>query len=506
MCWDNFDPDEIWAQVPVRMQRSGSIGEAKGTIRSSRIDAVDDKRTNTRASTSEGGRWQRGVALPPPEESANRRRSQQEDAENPNDLWDDPLGGGPTGAASDFSAFGAIPDEPGSGDGGDAFDFDKMTEATNRFEMERRGSKGSDGLSDDEDEKIHSIHVNPQRPLASAGTTIQSGSGDDVNVFEDFETPGESDQSEALAKGAEENKDASSRLMEMIGVNKEEPNAVTAEPEPEVPALKQEDAWVLGGDSSKEQRSAVIPSNPWGSIIGADPNLQQQSGIDLSSRLEAASAEQKAREAQIAAEMERRKEQEEEAKRRAQQQQQQQQQPAAKPSQVELVLMERISTFLENSWGRSDLMSILSTLHAEDSRVIPLLGNVDALRALIARHPTRIGLRQDPAFGSEMAVLLLTNSQYMKVEQLARQEELQRLEQQRREEAMRQAAAQKPQVPVISADAPWFYSDPQGNVQVRTIVCTLSFRFVELLSCLLLDPVGTVPRRGNASVARGRLL
>ena len=419
------------------MQRSGSIGEAKGTIRSSRIDAVDDKKTNTRASQSsaEGGRWQRGVALPPPDENANRKRAQQVDAENPNDLWDDPLGGGPTGAASDFSAFGAIPDEPGSGggDGGDAFDFDKMTEATNRFEMERRGSKGSDGLSEDEDEKMHSVHVNPQRPLASAGTTIQSGSGDDVNVFEDFETPGESDQSEAAVKEAGEDKDASSRLMKMIGVNKEETNVAATEPEPEVPAAKQEDSWGLGGDSNKEQRSAAIPSNPWGSIIGGDPNLQQQSGMDLSSRLEAVSAEQKARDAQIAAEMERRKAQEEEAKRRAQQQRQP---PATKPSQVELVLMERISTFLENSWGRSDLISILSTLHAEDSRVIPLLGNVDALRALIARHPTRIGLRQDPAFGSEMAVLLLTNTQYAKQEQLARQEEIQRMEQQRREEAM----------------------------------------------------------------------
>lgn len=453
------------------MSRSGSIGGPKGPP-TSRLDAAaaEDKRR-----ASAGGRWQRGVALPPPEETANRtsRRPPQVDAENPNDLWDDPVTGG---AASDFSAFGAIPDEPGKGGGGgggDVFDFEKMTEATNRFEMERHGSKGSDAFSEGEDEQnVHAVHVNPHRPLASAGTTIQSGSGDDVNVFEDFdETPGESD---AAVKEAGENTSASSRLMKMIGVNKESTDykaAAPAEtPAADAPATKEADSWGLAENSTEVQapKGAAIPSNPWGSIIGADPNPQQQGGMDLASRLEAVSAEQKARDAQIAAEMERRKAQEEEAKRRAQQQS-----AAARPqqpSQVELVLMERISTFLENSWGKSDLMSILSTLHVEDSRVIPLLGNVDALRALISRHPNRIGLRQDPAFGSEMAVLLLTNAQWAKQEHIARQEEQRRMELQRREEAMRRAAAQKPQVPVISADAPWFYSDPQNNVQVSLLL------------------------------------
>ena len=65
---------------------------------------------------------------------------------------------------------------------------------------------------------------------------------------------------------------------------------------------------------------------------------------------------------------------------RARQQAIQQQQQSAH-SQVELVLMERISVILENSWGRSDLVSILNTLHSEDSRVIPLLGNAEALSA-----------------------------------------------------------------------------------------------------------------------------
>ena len=474
MCWDTFDPDEIWAQVSrERVARSGSISGPKGPP--SRLDAADDK--TRRASTDRGGgRWQRGVALPPPDENANRRRAQVE-ADNPNDLWDDP-NAGPTAAASDFSAFGAIPDDPNDR-GVDAFDFEKMAEVTNRFEMERRGSKGSDALSEDEDEiASHTVHVNPHRPLASTGTTIQSGSGDDVNVFEDFDTPGEAEETDATVKGANEDMSASSRLMEMIGVNKEETDLATAGAA-DAAASKPVDSWGLTGNGTDGQdaKSAAIPSNPWGSLMGADPNQQQRSGMDLASRLEAVAAEQKAREAQIAAEIERRKAQDAELFRR-QQEEEEAKRRAAKPqqpSQVELVLMERISTFLENSWGRSDLMSILSTLHAEDSRVIPLLGTIDALRALIARHPNRIGLRQDPAFGAEMAVLLLTNAQWVKQEQLARQEELQRIEQQRREEAMRRAAAaaQKSQVPLISAGAPWFYSDPQNNVQVRTAVCLI---------------------------------
>lgn len=143
VCWDNFDPDEIWAQVPQnRTARSGSISGPKGPP-PSRLDAADDKRRAPPASTGGGGgRWQRGVALPPQDETQQRRRVQHVDADDPNDLWDSPIAG-PTGAASDFSAFGAIPDEPNGGGGGpsgggggDAFDFDKMTEATNRFEME----------------------------------------------------------------------------------------------------------------------------------------------------------------------------------------------------------------------------------------------------------------------------------------------------------------------------------------------------------------------------------
>jgi hypothetical protein len=430
------------------------------------------------------------------------------------------VGGGTTGAAADFSAFGAIPDDPKSGgasggqSGSDAFDFNAMAEASRRFDMERHGSKGSDILSEDEDNNVHSVQVNPHRPLASAGTTIQSGSGDGVNVFEDFDDdmPEETDGSEPTVKSGAVNDSASSRLMKMIGVNNDAPKEEASEVE--ASDTKQINSWVMEEKNTevRDPKTAAIPSNPWGTALGTDAN--QHVGIDLSSRLEAVVSEQKLREARIAAEIERRRraQEEEEAKQRALRAQReqaeaakaQQQGGAAGHSQVELVLMERISTFLENSWGRSDLVSILSTLHAEDTRVIPLLGSVDSLRALIARHPNRIGLRQDPAFGNEMAVLLLTNTQW----QRAREEEFQRAKQERREEAMRLAAAAQ-QKPRILADAPWFYSDPQNNIQVGKVlsvvrgllaVCCLTLLFI----CSVI--IGAIQRRGDATVAGGWLL
>jgi hypothetical protein len=65
-----------------------------------------------------------------------------------------------------------------------------------------------------------------------------------------------------------------------------------------------------------------------------------------------------------------------------------------------------------------------------------------------------------------MAVLLMTNAQWQQRQQQeaearTRQQELQRLEQQRR-----MAAAQQEAKSATDPNAPWFYSDPQGNVQV----------------------------------------
>ena len=48
--------------------------------------------------------------------------------------------------------------------------------------------------------------------------------------------------------------------------------------------------------------------------------------------------------------------------------------------------MERITLMLENSWqSTAELGLILTTLHAEDERVKPLLRTVDDLRALVKR-------------------------------------------------------------------------------------------------------------------------
>lgn len=515
VCWDTFDADEIWAQAArERSLRNAAKGVSSGP--SIGLGTLADRSEGRRGSGGPPGRWQRGVALPPPGETRARSASRGSEGDT-GDLWDDPVGGA-TGAASDFSAFGAIPDDSEKGSTG-AFDFSEMAKASQRFDEELHGgSRGEGGASDGEDaaEVTHSVPVDPRRPLAAAGTTIRSGSGDDVNVFEDFdENEGaEGEAAPEAVKSADENPTDSSRLMKMIGVTKETGTV---------------SAWGSAADTAEAQSSAgavnsvssAIPSNPWGGPMIPVGGAQSGEGLGLSSRLEAAMAEQKAREAQVAAEMEKRRQlqesemmrrrEEEEAQRRAalvaqqkaqaQQQAEMQQQAGGGHSQVELVLIERISTILENNWGRSEPMAILSKLHSEDPRVVPLLGNVDALRALIARHPRRVGLRQDPASGAEIAVLILTNAQWQQHQQAqarAEQEEIQRRQEQERAQAMHaeseaararaeaeRAAAAQPIVP----DAPWFYADPQNNIQVReflTIMISTELILSRLTMCCLL--------------------
>lgn len=523
VCWDTLDADEIWATVPTRrssmpMPKPGGVSRVSSTGGIEEGGAPEGRRRSYVAPSS--GRWQRGQALPPSEEG---KRGKDKDANSPDDLWDDPVGGA-TGAAMDFSAFGGMPQgdlkgETGSVGSGDAFDFEKMAEASKKFEAEFRGA--GDGGAEDESE-LAEKRVDPKRPLAMAGTTIRSGSGDDVNVFEDFDAPG-AEEAEGLApstvqpalqpdaaggNGAEE---ASSRLMAMIGVKKDDSaGGILAGIKSEGSGDDNLSPWNGGGAPATDPTagllglgpatsSTAIPLNPWGDPIlptPAQPTQQNMGiGMDLASRLESFAAEQKAREA---AEMEqkellRRRQEQEEQQRRAMQQQQaqerarqqaqynqnqnpqqnqnQQQQTSSPQSQVELVLMERITTILENSWGRSDLMSILSTLHAEDSRVIPLLSNVDLLRDLIAHNPRRVALRQDQAFGAEMAVLQMTNAQWQQHEQQVRaqqqqqQEELRRQEQLRMENIQRQRSMSNDGPPRVNPEAPWFYSDPQGNIQ-----------------------------------------
>lgn len=489
VCFDTFDADAIWATVPAR--RSSS---AKLTREASTGEAEAPRRPSARISSS-GGRWQRGVALPPPSATAPAtRRDKDSIADNPEDLWDDPVSS--SGAAADFSAFGDLGDNEEGDGGGDVFDFEKMAEESRLLESELH--------PENESATGNGPANRAPRPLAVVGTTILSGSGEDVNVFEDFDDPAnelssaptesttpDSTQENNAVKSATEDPTASSRLMAMIGVN---PDRAANEAEGlSLAALVGAPATVEGSTPMKSPvpgptsalagwgaepnpSSAVnglsIPLNPWGgsSLLGGPPATQptiptpQPQDLDLQARLREAEMQQKAREHLH-------RQQEMEAQKRAQQQQQQQeaQRQAGVQSQVELVLMERISTILENSWGRSDLVSVLTTLHSEDSRVIPLLNNVDALRALLMRNVNRVRLQHDHAFGTEMAVLLMTNAQWQQNQAARAQQEgmRRRIQEQEEQEAQRQRveSAARSRGNGLRPDAPWFYSDPQGNIQ-----------------------------------------
>ena len=149
VCWDTFDADAIWAQVPSRRPSAPlKPGEVPG-----------ERRRSYNSSTG-GGRWQRGQALPPSED-----RRKEKDASNPDDLWDDPIGGA-TGAATDFSAFGELPE---GGAGGDAFDFDKMAEASRELEEELHGPSdvGGSGGNNNAATGAVELKVDEKRPLAT---------------------------------------------------------------------------------------------------------------------------------------------------------------------------------------------------------------------------------------------------------------------------------------------------------------------------------------------------
>jgi len=582
VCWDTFDADTIWAQAGAmareRRISTPSKGPSNGqTLRPQGSTPHRDRPTPNNhnhnpnspsneppphvssnsnplpsANRNEGGAgtWRRGVALPPPSMEENRgggggghHNHRYNDAENPEDLWDDP--GAVTAAAMDFSAFGgSLDDQPRSRNGSvgsEGFDLGVMSEAAQKFEEDIHGT------GDEEENGVMARSVDAMRPLADAHTTIRSGSGDDVNVFEDFGAPtevvqdaqgaGKVKEKEVQAVKSGEKQTASSRLMSMIGVtsdgNNSEPGHVIEE-DKDLASLGDE---VDGHKSSSSifSFSSNIPKNPWGDPViidnaptsveitnestgGSVGGSSVGGGLDLAARLKEVALEKQTSEQQhTVAEQEQerlqREEQEannrflEEEKRRmamlvqqqaeqARQQQaaalqaatahQQQPQPQPVPpqpvppqhNQLELILIERISTILENNWGRSDLGIILQTLHNEDSRVIPLLGSVDALRALIARHPRRIAIAKDPTFGADIAVLGVTNSVWQQQQQAA--EEQRRLQLQQEQQKMiaaqqQEAAAARAKAESRAREAatesiritndPWFYADPQGNVQ-----------------------------------------
>ena len=484
------------------------------------MDGHQDRRGSI---NHDSGAWRRGVALPPAE-SGNRRNNRYEDAETPDDLWDDPSSTNPTKAAADFSAFGGnLEDDPLQITG--EFDLGVMSEAAMKFEEDLRRGSGSGNSSQkggsDGDGEVNDRHVNPKRPLASEGTTIRSGSGDNVSVFEDFDEPDmsnkdTSEESRNSIKAGEE-QTASSRLMQMIGVTNDTKEDSNAEGEDTNVDATATDTTATNETITSEPAttslfsfSSGVSKNPWGDPTPSSSTSTppESFGLDLAAKLQESSIDPQLNmtnesERLKREEMERmRMREQEEEKRRAtllaqqqqaelvlrqqqaareqqqkqaqQQQQAHSQQPQQGTSQIELILIDRISTILENTWGRSDLLSILSTLHNEDSRLIPMLRTIDILRALITRHPRRFALVKDPAFGSEMAVLLMNNAawqQQRQAEELelrrAQEEErrmLQAREAARLEEEARKNNAKTEQITIT--DSPWYYADPQGNVQV----------------------------------------
>jgi len=511
VCWDTLDAEEIW-EMAKEQRRSSAISAAGAKPVSVGAEGGDPRR---RISNTGKGRWQRGVALPPPEESTRRR---ERDTDNPNELWDDPVGG-VMGAASDFSSFGAMPSEGNAKD--QTFDFDKMTEASAKLEKELHGDRSRD--SDDDSETQNPKKIDVSRPLASEGTTLVSGSGNDISVFEDFDSPGTSnavvpklkdskqpnnakEKTDSVVRGGDEDPNASSRLMKMIGVTRDnndnkpskdgiktlEPNSNPWGSSIGVDSAKNTSSIdpIIGEIGGGNNNGASISLNPWGDPIvtnsSSQPTTAGTGGMGLGIHLSSYSSEQKSREAasereSIAhreAELLRRRQEEEEKQRqelakksaeersRQQQPTMQQQQASSQQSQIEQVLMGRICTILENSWGRGDLVSILTTLHSEDSRVIPLLNNIESLRALIERSPHRVTFRSDPGLGGEVAVLILSNAQWQ--EQKEHQARMQQEELRRRqmeEEAKARMQAQNRLIASIKIDAPWYYSDPQNNIQ-----------------------------------------
>lgn len=429
VCWDTFDADEIWAQVKDRQERQASKRVGTGRPR----DDEQEGHNHKSSSHGEPDRWQRGVALPPADRNRTSGNNRYKEAENPDELWDDPSAVANTAPAADFSAFGgSLDDAP---DSGDTFDLSAMAEAAKKFDDDFH--KTDSMASNLENMETHDHKVNPLRPLAAAGTTIRSGVGDDVNVFEDFDSPNESDSD--LIK-SDKDQSASSKLMQMIGVSSE-PDVKTSSSAPE-PAAS---GIFTSGFSS------LISSNPWGAPA---PAPAAHSGLDLAAKLRDD-------------EIRRQQQQEEERKRAAVLAQQQARQAELQKqqgySQVELILTERISTILENSWGRSDLASVLQTIHNDDARVIPLLGSIDALRALIARHPNRFGFAKDPTFGTEMVVLVTNNAQWIQQQKADEEMKRRQLAQQQRMIATKEAEERARNVAITAA--PWYYADPQRNIQ-----------------------------------------
>lgn len=349
--------------------------------------------------------------------------------------------------------------------------------------------------------------VDPKRPLAFAGTTIRSGSGDDVNVFEDFGAPSEQKKSDVEQQDSvqmESELSATNRLMKMIGVKSTDDatstNIMTTwggsgqesantekDDEPSKEPMKTEVNGSNLGLFGAPSLITSVPKNPWGNptpSIGMD---QQPTAMNITEDQHSLhnniAVEENQHQANIQAQLAAQR-QAAQAEAHRQQNTTQQSGRTQYDSQVEQILMERVSNVLEGAWGRTDLGTLLSTLQTEDPRVIPLLGTIEELKTLILRHSNRVAMVSGPGFGGEMAVLVMTNAQYQQQQiQKQREEEFQRqrqmLQNMQALQLAEEEARSREQVATLSAQQqlhkhqqqvritndPWFYADPQGNIQ-----------------------------------------
>lgn len=551
VCFDDFDPDEIWSNGPIpgvsknssSMGRSASAGITIGGSKPERGGGNTREvhgTLNGTADSSKSNMWRRGVALPPASSTETARAgtkalpgsrsrggsSQQayynREVKDASELWDDPLDlpgsaatAGPqednSGPMMDFSAFGTSLDEvertrdSSTGAGLSTFDLTDMAEATRKFEEQQHRTSTAQEEEDNEDNNGNngSLTSNKMR-YGGTGLTIQSGSGDDVNVFEDFtthsanatkpdsaisssnvtapsaqdsvmgdskEAPVVTDNQDIAGGGMGQQQDASSRLMQMIGMNvtsSASDAASASAPIPTVAAPSVVSPW--GGAPT-----SIPSSNPWGASTSANTGVPSASIQEQQQQNSARQQQQ---------EDEERQRQQHQAATAAKVQVQAQTQTTS--SQLEMILMERIASILEKSWGgRADLHSILSSLHLEDHRVINLVQNVDVLRSLLVRHPHRVSLARQASevTGQDVVVagLLMSNAQFAQQQQAQQhqQEQARQLQQLRQKQA--QAAAQveaarvqaeaekrkqqQQQKAIVITDAPWFYRDPSGNTQ-----------------------------------------
>ncbi len=469
--------------------QSGAGGSSKIAVAGSRSNDDSLQPENT-----EGRMWARGTKLPPAPTSSEGNNKNSKHAKD--DLWDS------VGPASDFTEFGALPGSLGGGKM-EKFDLCDMANAASAFEEEMAALR----LADKEAaaKTVNNSNNNNNNKNVNRIDTIMRSAGDNVNVFEDIgDDDGAASHNNHHQQSSNIHKSnaAGSRLMQMIGAGSTSSGESSA------------------SLSAAPIRPSLVPSNPWGTSSKSSSSKDAEAAAKEAAAAEAENAARLEREeaaaeaaklaaAEEARENARRNEAAAEASAVAQQASALAQQQleaaeaqqraaalAAYNAQVESVLMERICALLEANWGKVEINSVLSTLHREDERVIPLLRSTDELRSLIIRNVNRVQLVKVNGNGAEFAVLV-TNNNPLQQQQAALQQQQQQAAQQQAAARQQVQAAEAAAIAKLQADArererllllheqqqqaaaiaaqkqqlaggsnnAWYYADPQGAIQ-----------------------------------------